>query len=41
MKDIGKGTFGKVKLVINTEEGNSFCAMKVLNKKKMSRIFLG
>lgn len=41
MKEIGKGSFGKVKLVLNTEEANKPYAMKVLSKSKLSRIFVG
>lgn len=41
MKDIGKGSFAKVKLVLNSEESNKACAMKVLSKRKLSKIFIG
>jgi [calcium/calmodulin-dependent protein kinase] kinase len=41
MKNIGKGSFGKVKLVLNTEDSNKPYAMKVLSKSKLSRIFVG
>ena len=41
MKTIGKGSFGKVKLVLNTENGNKPCAMKIMSKKKLKRIFMG
>ena len=41
MKQIGKGSFGKVKLVLNSEEGNKPYAMKSLSKKKLSRVFVG
>jgi serine/threonine protein kinase len=41
MKEIGKGSFGKVKLVLNTEEKNKPYAMKSLSKSKLSRIFVG
>jgi serine/threonine protein kinase len=34
MKVIGKGSFGKVKLVLNTEENNKSYAMKTIQKKK-------
>jgi serine/threonine protein kinase len=41
MREIGKGSFGKVKLVLNTDENNKPYAMKVLSKSKLSRIFVG
>lgn len=41
IKTIGKGSFGKVKLVLNTEENNKPYAMKVLSKRKLTRIFKG
>lgn len=41
IKDIGKGSFGKVKLALNTDNNNKPCAMKVLSKKKLKRIFMG
>lgn len=41
MKEIGKGSFGKVKLALNTDEHNKPYAMKMLSKQKMSRIFVG
>jgi serine/threonine protein kinase len=41
VKDIGKGSFGRVKLVLNTENNNKPCAMKVMSKKKLGRIFTG
>lgn len=41
MKEIGKGSFGKVKLVLNTEEENKPYAMKALSKTKLNRIFVG
>ena len=41
MKNIGKGSFGKVKLVLNSEENNKAYAMKTLSKKKLSKIFVG
>lgn len=41
MKDLGKGSFGKVKLVLNSEENNKPYAMKALSKSKLSRIFVG
>lgn len=41
MKTIGKGSFGKVKLVLNTDENNKAYAMKVLNKRKLKKIFVG
>lgn len=34
MREIGKGTFGKVKLVYNTEEGNKQYAMKTVKKRR-------
>ena len=40
IKDIGKGSFGKVKLVLNSDEDNKPCAMKVLSKRKLQRIFI-
>lgn len=33
MKEIGKGAFGKVKLVLNTEEENKQYAMKTVAKE--------
>lgn len=33
MREIGSGTFGKVKLVLNTEENNKQYAMKAVKKK--------
>jgi hypothetical protein len=41
MKVIGQGSFGKVKLVLNTEEKNKPYAMKSLSKSKLKRIFVG
>lgn len=41
MKDIGKGSFGKVKLVLNSNENNKPYAMKVLSKRKLNKIFVG
>ena len=41
MNQIGKGSFGKVKLALNTEENNKPYAIKMLSKKKLSRIFVG
>jgi len=41
MKDIGKGSFGKVKLVLNSNDKNKPCAMKVLSKRKLNKIFVG
>lgn len=41
IKTIGKGSFGKVKLVINTEENNNPYAMKILSKRRLKRIFKG
>lgn len=41
MKEIGKGSFGKVKLVLNSEENNKAYAMKTLSKQKLNRIFVG
>ena len=41
MKELGKGSFGKVKLVLNTEEGNKPYAMKTLSKQRLNRIFVG
>lgn len=41
MKEIGKGSFGKVKLVLNTDEDNKPFAMKTLSKKRLNRIFVG
>jgi len=41
IKDIGKGSFGKVKLVLDTENNNKPCAMKILSKRKLKRIFVG
>lgn len=41
MKDLGKGSFGKVKLVLNSEDNNKPCAMKVLSKRKLNKIFVG
>lgn len=41
MKDLGKGSFGKVKLVLNTDENNKPFAMKVLSKRKLNKIFVG
>ena len=41
MKDIGKGSFGKVKLVLNTYDSNKPYAMKILSKSKLGRIFVG
>lgn len=34
MREIGKGTFGKVKLVYNTEENNKPYAMKTVKKRR-------
>ena len=34
MREIGKGTFGKVKLVYNTEENNKQYAMKTVKKRR-------
>ena len=41
IKDIGKGSFGKVKLALNSEEENKAYAMKQLSKKKLGKIFVG
>mmetsp|Transcript_28781 Transcript_28781/g.21446 ORF Transcript_28781/g.21446 Transcript_28781/m.21446 type:complete len:225 (-) Transcript_28781:184-858(-) len=41
MRNLGVGSFGKVKLVMNTNNGNKACAMKVMSKKKLKRIFKG
>ena len=41
MKDIGKGSFGKVKLVLNSEENNKAYAMKVLSKRRLGKVFVG
>jgi len=41
MKDIGRGSFGKVKLVLNSDEANRPYAMKVLSKRRLSKIFVG
>lgn len=41
MKEIGKGSFGKVKLVLNTEQQNKPYAMKALSKARLNRIFVG
>lgn len=41
MKNIGKGSFGKVKLVLNTNDGNKPYAMKVFSKRKLNKIFIG
>jgi serine/threonine protein kinase len=34
MKEIGQGTFGKVKLVYNTDENNKPYAMKTVKKRR-------
>ena len=41
MSQLGRGSFWKVKLVLNTEEGNKPYAMKMLSKARLSRVFLG
>lgn len=41
LKVVGKGSFGKVKLVLNAEENNKPYAMKVLSKRKLKKIFKG
>ena len=41
VKELGKGSFGKVKLVFNTEENNKPYAMKCLNKRKLGKVFVG
>ena len=41
LKDIGMGSFGKVKMVLNSNDNNKPCAMKVLSKRKLQRIFMG
>lgn len=41
VKELGKGSFGKVKLVFNTEENNKAYAMKCLNKRKLGKVFVG
>lgn len=41
VKTVGKGSFGKVKLVLNTDEENKAYAMKVLSKRKLKKIFVG
>lgn len=40
MKEIGKGAFGKVKLVLNTEENNKQYAMKTVKKENKMKAFL-
>lgn len=40
MKEIGKGTFGKVKLVYNTEENNKQYAMKTVKKRRKMKGFM-
>ena len=35
------GSFGKVKMVLNSNDNNKPCAMKVLSKRKLQRIFMG
>ena len=40
-KNLGKGSYGKVKLALNTEENNKAYAIKVLSKKRLNRVFLG
>jgi serine/threonine protein kinase len=34
MRNLGRGNFGKVKLVYDTEDGNKQYAMKVIKKKR-------
>jgi serine/threonine protein kinase len=41
MKELGKGSFGKVKLVLNSYEDNRPYAMKILSKRKLGKIFVG
>jgi len=41
VRELGRGSFGKVKLVLNTEEENRPYAMKSLNKRKLGRVFTG
>ena len=41
MKLLGKGNFGKVKLVYNTEENNKPYAMKSIPKKKKIKGLIG
>ncbi len=41
MKLIGKGNFGKVKLVLNTEEDNNPYAMKCIPKRKKIKGLIG
>lgn len=41
VKTIGKGSFGKVKLALNSAEENKPYAMKVLSKKRLKKIFIG
>ena len=41
MRLIGKGNFGKVKLVYNTEEDNKPYAMKSIPKKKKIKGLIG
>lgn len=38
---MGKGSYGKVKLALDTLEENRQCALKILNKVKLSRVLLG
>lgn len=41
IKNIGKGSYGKVKLAFDTNNHNEPVAIKILSKKKMARIFMG
>lgn len=41
MKTIGKGSFAKVKLALDTEKNNRPCAVKVLSKSRLSKVFVG
>ena len=40
MKEIGKGSFGKVKLVYDTDDNNKPYAMKTVKKRKKLKGFM-
>ena len=40
LKELGKGSFGKVKLVIDVDHGNKQYAMKQVRKKKKIKGYL-
>jgi serine/threonine protein kinase len=41
IKDLGRGSFGKVKLALDTLQQNKPFAMKMLSKRRLSRVFVG